>query len=109
MRVITTRDLYASAQALRFLVDEFPSLPAPMVSMTDLFPDRLNLHFYDGLGAFEAWREALSLKPEAVKGDAVEDGEMMRLTAEVPYEAVTVCLSAYAPLPSAARGTEVAA
>ncbi|WP_274916538.1 hypothetical protein [Streptomyces sp. WZ-12] len=59
-------DLVAPLRALRLLAADFPDLPALDIDINLIYPDQLRLISYDGFGAFEAWREALEVPPDAV-------------------------------------------
>ncbi|MFI5701839.1 hypothetical protein ACIA78_17600 [Streptomyces xanthochromogenes] len=110
MKASTVDDLRAPLKTLRFLADEFPELPAADVHVSRLFPDRVELSFHDDLGAFEAWRAALAIGPDAVRfGTQGADDSTMNLRAEGPYGACTLSLVAYGPTPSALLATGVAA
>ncbi|MGW8328073.1 hypothetical protein ACWGLE_09260 [Streptomyces sp. NPDC055897] len=101
MRASTVDDLRAPLKTLRFLADEFPGLPAADVHVSTLSPDRVELAFHDDLGAFEAWRSALAIGPDAVRfGTQGVDDSTMNLRADGPYGACTLRLVAYAPAPS---------
>jgi hypothetical protein len=63
---LTLDDLAVPLRALRLLAADFGHLPAPGVSVSTIYPDRLELSFHDNLAGFEAWREALGIPPEAV-------------------------------------------
>ncbi|MFI8530109.1 hypothetical protein ACIGMX_07660 [Streptomyces aquilus] len=63
---LTLDDLAAPLRALRLLAVDFGHLPAPNVSISPIYPGRLELSFHSGLPDFEAWREALDAAPGAV-------------------------------------------
>ncbi|AYG82805.1 hypothetical protein DWB77_04992 [Streptomyces hundungensis] len=110
MKASTVDDMRAPLKTLRFLVDEFPELPAADVHVSTLFPDRVELAFHDDLGAFEQWRAALAIRPDAVRfGTQGVDDSTMNLRAEGPYGACTLSLVAYGPTPAGLCETEVAA
>lgn len=110
MRATTVDDMRAPLKTLRFLADEFPELPAADVHVSRLFPDQVELAFHDDLGAFEAWRAALAIRPEAVRfGTQGVDDSTMNLRVQALYGACTLSLVAYGPAPSALHKTGVAA
>ncbi|WP_318218478.1 hypothetical protein [Streptomyces sp. SCL15-6] len=83
-------------QALRLLAVDFPHLPAPDIDLTRIYPDRLTLCFHDGLGVFEAWREALGVPPEAVTHTVQSGGSTHVLRASTVYAGATLHLRGYA-------------
>ncbi|MFF3402153.1 hypothetical protein ACFYW6_27020 [Streptomyces sp. NPDC002659] len=95
----TMKALAAPLRALRMLAAEFPDLPAAAVHMSDVYPERLSLALHDDLGAFEAWRAALDISPDAVALGSQSEGMTLRLNAETEYCGATVLLSGYSPLP----------
>ncbi|EFL01364.1 conserved hypothetical protein [Streptomyces sp. SPB78] len=67
MSGIHLKDLGAALGALQLLTVNHPELPAPCADVSTVFPDRLRLAFHESLADFEAWREALGLRGEAVE------------------------------------------
>ncbi|MZE79732.1 MULTISPECIES: hypothetical protein [Streptomyces] len=66
MSTQTLQDLGPALVALRLLAVDYAGLPAPCVSVSTVYPDRLELSFHDDLAGFEAWRGALGIEPERV-------------------------------------------
>jgi hypothetical protein len=67
VEAVTLDDMRAPLRALAVLATHHAGLPAPQVSASTLYPGCLRLSFHHGrLSAFEAWREALGVAPEAV-------------------------------------------
>ncbi|MER5382215.1 hypothetical protein ABT040_18355 [Streptomyces sp. NPDC002688] len=64
-------------RALRMLAVDFPGLPAPAVHVSTIYPKRLELSLYDDMGAFEPWRTALGIAPDAV--EFREQGELTQV------------------------------
>ncbi|TSB26721.1 hypothetical protein FNJ62_10530, partial [Streptomyces benahoarensis] len=62
----TLADLSVPLAALRLLAADHPALPAVEVDVTPVFPRELTLRIHDDFGAFETWRTALGISPEAV-------------------------------------------
>ncbi|GGQ12387.1 hypothetical protein [Streptomyces roseolilacinus] len=84
MSTLTLAELNTPLLALRLFSAEFAHLPAPCVSVSTVYPDRLDLTFHDNLAAFEAWRAALGIAPEAVSYR--EQGDHTRvLTTDTTY------------------------
>ncbi|MEU3353798.1 hypothetical protein [Streptomyces sp. NPDC037389] len=77
----------------------FGHLPAPTVRMSPIFPERLHLAFHDEPGAFEAWREALGIEPDAVAYDTQGDGHTHVLQTSTTYAGAGLDLVAYARIP----------
>ncbi|MEU5191138.1 hypothetical protein AB0G83_28940 [Streptomyces klenkii] len=94
MSASTLAELKAPLLVLRLLSAEFGHLPAPHVLVSAIFPDLLELSFHDDLAAFEAWREALGMLPEAVNVHELESGRSV-LTAEMDYGGARVRLTGY--------------
>ncbi|MER5813332.1 hypothetical protein ABT143_35020, partial [Streptomyces sp. NPDC002033] len=60
------REMQAPLLVLGVFAGHFWHLPAPTVSVSSVFPDRLDLDFFDAPAAFEAWREALGIDPHTI-------------------------------------------
>lgn len=103
---LTLDDLSVPLRALRLLAANFGHLPAPVLNMTDVFPNRLNLSFHNGLYEFEAWREALGIEPESVTYGAQNGGRTWVLKASWKYAGATLELTGFgeAPAPENAGG-----
>ncbi|MPY61514.1 hypothetical protein [Streptomyces spongiae] len=100
---LTLDDLSVSLRALRLLAADFGHLPAPMVDVSTVYPDRLRLAFHYGLADFEAWREALGIAVDAVDhGTQGVGGRTRVLRVSVEYVGALVDLVAYADMPDPA-------
>ncbi|WP_410535460.1 hypothetical protein [Streptomyces sp. KL2] len=106
---LSLRELGAPLRALRLLATEHPHLPAPCVTVTDVYPDRLELALHDDLAAYEAWREALGIAPGSVACGEQSGGRTRVLTASVDYAGARVRLVGYSRTAATAGAGEVAA
>ncbi|MFI5548840.1 hypothetical protein [Streptomyces sp. NPDC051738] len=96
---LTLDDLSMPLRALRLLAADFGHLPAPMLDVSTIFPDRLRLSFHYGLADFEAWREALGIAPDAVEhGTQGPDDGTRVLKASAEYAGAVLELVAYADI-----------
>ncbi|MFE9687019.1 hypothetical protein [Streptomyces sp. NPDC006285] len=93
---LTLDGLAVPLRTLRLLSVDFGHLPAPTVHVTTIYPERLELTFYDDLSGFEAWREALRVAPDAVTYRVQNDGQTGVLSADVDHAGATVRLTGYA-------------
>ncbi|MGW1160428.1 hypothetical protein ACWD48_19850 [Streptomyces sp. NPDC002519] len=84
----TIADLSRPMTLLRLLAVDHPDLPAPHANVSPHRPDVLQLSVHNDLSAFEAWREALDVDPEAVRHN-LQSGD------------TTVVLSAFAEIADA--------
>jgi hypothetical protein len=100
----TLRDLAAPLLAARALLSEFADLPSGMMHVTDVFPDRLDLSFHDGLDAFETWREALGIAPASVTCGEQSGGRTRVLEAQCTYAGARIRLTGFAEIPHAPGG-----
>lgn len=82
-------------RALRLLVADFGHLPAPDVDVSTVYPDRLELRFHNDLTAFEAWREAVGIAPDAVAYREQNDGRTLVLKASADYAGAVLVLVGY--------------
>lgn len=85
---------------LHKLTVTFGYLPAPTVWMSPIYPERLELAFHDELDAFESWREALDIAPDAVASSTQVDGRTRVLRASTAYAGTELDLVAYARIPN---------
>jgi hypothetical protein len=92
---LTLDDLATPLRALRLLTVDFGHLPAPTLSVSTVYPDRLELSFHDGLPAFEAWREALGVAPDDVVYREQNDGQTRVLRAMAGYAGAVLKLTGY--------------
>ncbi|WP_327691656.1 hypothetical protein OG870_27815 [Streptomyces sp. NBC_00461] len=88
-------DLSVPLRALRLLTVDFGHLPAPTVSISPIYPDRLELALHSGLPGFEAWREALGVAPEEVTYRLQSDGQTRVLRTTVAYAGAELELVGY--------------
>ncbi|MGW6261731.1 hypothetical protein [Streptomyces sp. NPDC055085] len=98
--ILTLEGLSAPLLAL-----DFPHLPAPVVDMSSIYPDRLALSFHESQGAFpafEAWRAALGIDPGAVEFHVQCDHRTGVLNAQATYGGADVELTAYTQVPDTA-------
>jgi hypothetical protein len=103
---LTLDDLVMPVRVLRLLAADFGHLPAPTVSISPIYPDRLELSLHSGLIGFEAWREALAIAPEDVNHHVQGDGRTRVLRSTAAYAGVELELIGYgdvaAPVPAEA-------
>ncbi|MFP1627349.1 hypothetical protein ACLB9X_19780 [Streptomyces sp. 5K101] len=100
MSASTLAALNAPLVVLRMFSAEFAHLPAPGVSVSTVYPDRLELSFHGDFAGFEAWRDALGIAPESVSYR--EQGVHTRvLTTETDYAGARLRLVGYAKTPVA--------
>ncbi|MFJ8800957.1 hypothetical protein [Streptomyces sp. NPDC102487] len=92
---LTLDDLVVPLCALRLLAVDFGHLPAPSVSISPIYPDRLELSLHSGLPGFEAWREALAIAPEDVNYHVQSDGRTCVLRSTGAYAGVELELIGY--------------
>ncbi|MFC9805146.1 hypothetical protein [Streptomyces griseoaurantiacus] len=97
---MTLDDLTVSLRALRMLAVDFPNLPAPDVTVSPVFPEWLRLSFHDSSGgslaAFEQWRTALGIAPEAVDYGTQSGGLTRVLKAEGHFAGAVIVLTGFA-------------
>ncbi|WP_327748482.1 hypothetical protein [Streptomyces europaeiscabiei] len=94
-RVRTLDDLSVPLRALRLLAVDFGHLPAPEVRVSTIYPNRLELTFYDDLTGFEAWRETLRVAPDTVTYREQSDGRTRVLKASADYGGAVLELVGY--------------
>ncbi|KKD04937.1 hypothetical protein [Streptomyces sp. WM6386] len=92
---LTLEDLAAPMRALRLLAIDFGHLPAPTVSISPIYPDRLELALHSGLLDFEAWREALDAAPGDVEYRVQGDGRTSVLRTIAAYAGAELELVGY--------------
>ncbi|MFC7964933.1 hypothetical protein [Streptomyces cinereoruber] len=102
MSALRLADLSAPLLALRLLSTEFGHLPAPHVTVSTVYPERLELTFHDDFAAFEAWREALNIAPGAVVHRVQSDGRTGVLRVHGTFAGAGLELTGYAPVPATA-------
>ncbi|MGA6159302.1 hypothetical protein ACPEIC_38845 [Stenotrophomonas sp. NPDC087984] len=98
---LTLDDLAVPMRALRLLAADFGHLPAPTVSVSPIYPKRLELSLHSGLPGFEAWREALGIAPEEVDHHVHDGGRTRALCATVTYAGAVLELVGYGDVPAA--------
>ncbi|MFJ6831419.1 hypothetical protein [Streptomyces sp. NPDC091209] len=103
--ILTLDALSAPLRALRLLAVDFPDLPAPVVDLTAIYPDRLSLSVHamqGGFTAFEAWRTALGIAPDAVDFHVQCDHRTGVLSAQTKYGGADIELTGYTQVPDRA-------
>ncbi|QIY63471.1 hypothetical protein HEP85_19880 [Streptomyces sp. RPA4-2] len=104
--VLTLEGLSAPLRALRLLALDFPDLPAPVVDVSSIFPDRLALSFHlsqGGFTGFEAWRAALGIAPDAVDFHVQCDHRTGVLSARTEYGGADIELMGFTEVSADAR------
>ncbi|QIY63104.1 hypothetical protein HEP85_17495 [Streptomyces sp. RPA4-2] len=107
--ILTLDALSAPLRALRLLALDFPDLPAPVVDVSAIYPDRLSLSFHPSQGGFtgfEAWRAALGIDPSAVDFHVQCDHRTAVMTAQTEYGGANVALTGFTEVPAGARMSE---
>ncbi|WP_405797726.1 hypothetical protein [Streptomyces sp. NBC_01506] len=113
--VLTLDALAVPLRALRLLAVDFGHLPAPALDVSTIFPNRLVLSLHgttvgESFAAFEQWRHALNIEPDAVDFHVQSGGRAAALEAHGTYGGADIELVAYAAVPQAAdTGAGVAA
>ncbi|MFE9878628.1 hypothetical protein [Streptomyces sp. NPDC005784] len=110
--ISTLEALSAPLRALRLLALDFPHLPAPVVHVTAIYPDRLALSLHEqdgGFAAFEAWRTVLGIEPDAVDFHVQCNHRTGVLTAQTVYDGADIELTGYTQVPDGARLSGVGA
>ncbi|MEU3750984.1 MULTISPECIES: hypothetical protein [Streptomyces] len=100
MSPLTLADLSAPLMTLRMLGAEFPHLPAPCVTVSTVYPERLELSFHDDFAGFEAWREALNIAPESVVHRVQVGGQTGVLRVRATFAGAELELTGYAKVPA---------
>ncbi|WP_328450720.1 hypothetical protein OG780_21960 [Streptomyces sp. NBC_00386] len=104
--ILTLDALAAPLRALRLLAVDFPDLPAPVVDVSAIYPDRLRLSVHasqGGFTAFEAWRTALGIAPDVVDFHVQCDHCTGVLNARTEYGGADIELTGYTQVPDGAR------
>ncbi|TXL86886.1 hypothetical protein [Streptomyces sp. IB2014 016-6] len=106
--VLSLDALAAPLRALRLITVDFPDLPAPSLGVSTVYPNRLTLSLHwrsagDSFAAFEQWRNALSIEPDAVTFHMQCDGLTGVLEASVTFAGADIELVAYAHVPQSAN------
>ncbi|MBC3988034.1 hypothetical protein H8N00_03785 [Streptomyces sp. AC563] len=70
-------------------------LPGAHISLSDTFPNQLDVSLHDDLGDFETWRQALGIAADTVTCTA--RARHMVLKARAAFAGATVELFGYAP------------
>ncbi|ATL83342.1 hypothetical protein DNK48_27755 [Streptomyces malaysiensis subsp. malaysiensis] len=100
---LTLDDLAVPMRALRLLAADFGHLPAPTVSVSPIYPERLELSLHSGLPGFEAWREALGIAAEDVDHHVHDGGRTRALCASVAYAGAELELVGYGDVPASVQ------
>lgn len=93
----TLADLSRPMALLRLLAADHPTLPAPHVHVSPIYPDLLTLSVHDDLAGFEAWREALGVDPDSVGRNVQSNGTTAVLKAVATIAEARVELVGYSP------------
>lgn len=104
--ILTLEGLSAPLRALRLLALDFPDLPAPVIDVTAIYPNRLSLSVHPsngGFAAFEAWRAALGIAPDAVDFNVQCDHRTAVMTAHTEYGGADIVLTGFTEVPAGAR------
>lgn len=105
---LTLDGLAVALRVLRLLAVDFGHLPAPDVAVSTVFPDQLALTFHNNLTAFEAWRDALGIRPDDVVYREQSSGRTRVLLASADYAGATLELTGFGdvdtPAPAATGG-----
>ncbi|MFE5370911.1 hypothetical protein [Streptomyces mirabilis] len=96
---LTLDDVAVPLRVLRLLAVDFGHLPAPDVHVSTIYPERLELSFYDDLPGFEMWREALGVDPDAVTYGEQGDGRTRVLRSTAAYAGAELELIGYGDVP----------
>ncbi|MER7817067.1 hypothetical protein [Streptomyces sp. NPDC096153] len=104
MSALTLADLGAPLLALRLFGAEFGHLPAPHLSVSTVYPNRLNLSFHDDLAGFETWRDVLGMQPGAVSYHVQGEGRTRVLEVRAEYAGVELLLTGFAEIPCSTSG-----
>ncbi|MGW0945194.1 hypothetical protein ACWD4O_21950 [Streptomyces sp. NPDC002623] len=93
---LTLDGLAVPLRALRLLAVDFGHLPAPVLSVSSIYPERLELSLHrGGLPGFEAWREALGVAPDDVDFHVQGDGRTGVLCTLTAYAGAELELVGY--------------
>ncbi|MFI1949397.1 hypothetical protein ACH46F_36795 [Streptomyces virginiae] len=90
----------APLMALRIFEDIYRHLPAPCVSISTVYPDLLELSFYDDADGFEIWSEALRIRPGAVQHSVHGDSRTRVMKAVTNYSGGPVKLICFTTIPA---------
>ncbi|GAA0960948.1 hypothetical protein [Streptomyces rhizosphaericus] len=96
-------DLVVPLRTLRLLAADFGHLPAPTVSVSPIYPERLELSLHSDLPGFEAWREALGIAPEDVNYRVQRDGRTQVLRTTTTYVGAELELVGYGDVPASVQ------
>ncbi|MDX3591570.1 hypothetical protein PV749_10585 [Streptomyces sp. ID03-2B] len=108
MSTPTMSGLSTPVTVLASLMARFPDLPAVDVSLSTVFPERLELSAHDDLAVFEAWREALDIDPGTVVHKVQSGGTTRVLDAQTVFTGIRVRLVGYSAIPAPVAGVGVA-
>ncbi|MFJ2906279.1 hypothetical protein [Streptomyces sp. NPDC087212] len=105
---MTLDGLSVALRALRLLTTDFGHLPGPDLHVNTIWPGQMELALHDSrldsLAAFEVWREALGIDPDAVTYGEQGSGCTRVLTACGEFAGATVKLTAFATAPAVVGG-----
>jgi hypothetical protein len=95
VEAVTLDDMRAPLRALAALATHHAGLPAPDVTASTITPGSLELSFHEALSAFEVWREALGIVPEAVTYGELRSSGTPVLRAATGYAGARIELVGY--------------
>ncbi|MFI1948806.1 hypothetical protein ACH46F_33775 [Streptomyces virginiae] len=94
------REMQAPLLVLGVFAGHFWHLPAPTVSVSSVYPDRLDLDFFDAPADFEAWREALGIDPQLISEHVQRSGGNRVLTVDAEWGGAQLRLRSFALVPA---------
>jgi len=93
---LTLAGQHVAWAALAQIAEVFGHLPAPCITVGDVFPDTVQISVHDSLAHFEVWRTALGIPSEAVSYRDLTT--TMSLKAPGAFHGATIELTGFAPL-----------
>ncbi|MER6517334.1 hypothetical protein ABT246_10745 [Streptomyces sp. NPDC001553] len=94
------REMQAPLLVLGVFAGHFWHLPAPTVSVSNVFPDQLDLDFFDAPADFEAWREALGIDPQSISTPVQLSKGNRVLTVEAEWGGAQLRLRSFTRVPA---------
>ncbi|MEU6398601.1 hypothetical protein ABZ867_16725 [Streptomyces cinnamoneus] len=86
--------------ALRIFEDMYRHLPAPCVSISTVYPNLLELSFYEDADGFETWCQALGIPLRKVAHSVHADGRTSVMKAVTDYSGGRVKLICFTTIPA---------
>ncbi|MET9568826.1 hypothetical protein ABZY34_06765 [Streptomyces virginiae] len=90
----------APLMALRIFEGRYRHLPAPCVSISTVYPNVLELSFFDDSDGFETWCQALGISFRTVRHSVHDDGRTSVMKAETNYSGGPVKLVCFTTIPA---------